>query len=193
MSTPSAAFLLACPTCGKKYKGNPEKPNARYKCPADQSELVRPETAAPVPAPAPVATNDYEATQRIPSSTPDYETTQRISAPSQDDLLTQGFDYQATQKIEIDTSYESTQKIDIPAQDYEATQKIAQQPDDSQDASTQRFTQDVDDEQATRVLTSDTSASASDDQATRVMGSGEPSQKTPTPTPTPTLRSTQVS
>src|SRR3954464_8793179 len=70
MSTPSAAFLLLCPTCGKKYKGNPEKPNARYKCPADQSELVRPEAAAQAPPP--------------PAPTPEYETTQRITTPSPD-------------------------------------------------------------------------------------------------------------
>src|SRR4051812_29286612 len=170
MSTPSAAFLLLCPTCGKKYKGNPEKPNARYKCPADQSELVRPAAEAQAPPPPP---------------TPDYESTQRMSTPPQDDLLSSGFDYQATQKIEIQTSsYESTQKIDAQSQDGETTQRITQQFDYSQDAPTTRISQDED--QATRVLTSDTSAPAPGDQATRVMGSGEPARiATPTPTPTP--------
>ena len=186
MSSPSAAFLLLCPTCGKKYKGNPEKPNARYKCPADQSELVRAEAAAQAPPPSP--------------PTPDYESTQRISTP-QDDLVSTGFDYQATQKIEvqnsyeatqkieIQNSYEATQKIDVPTQQGDATQRITQQFDYSQDAPTTRIPADAPaEDQATRVLTSDTSAAASDDQATRVMGSGEP-QRTPTPTPTP--RTTQ--
>src|SRR3954467_9855998 len=135
MSPPSAAFLLLCPACGKKYKGNPEKPNSRYKCPADQSELVRPEAAAsatPPPAPAPPTPEpsnnvslDYETTQRM---TPPPETgfdstgeeTQKISAP-QDNEISTGFDYQATQKIEIETeSYEQTQKIET--QSYERTQ-----------------------------------------------------------------------
>ena len=190
MSSPSTAFLLLCPTCGKKYKGNPEKPNARYKCPADQTELVRlPETAATPPV-APQTTTDYEATQRMSSSPEnDYESTQRINTQSQDDLLTQGFDYQATQKIEIQTSYEAMQKIEAASQG-DVAQRVAQS-DSPEDAPTQRISQDqigdqVND-QATRVLSSDTAA---DEEATRVMGSGEPAHPpTPTPRTTQTYRS----
>src|ERR1700760_165368 len=122
MSTPPAAFLLVCPTCSKKYKGNPGKPNARYKCPADQTELVRPEAAAQTPPPPPPAppqpestiSQDYETTQRMapPSPESNYEATQKITAPK-DNEVSSGFDYQATQKIEIETqSYEQTQKIE---------------------------------------------------------------------------------
>lgn len=46
MSAPAPAFLLVCPQCGKKYAGDPNKPNARYKCPADGAELTRVTTAA---------------------------------------------------------------------------------------------------------------------------------------------------
>ena len=134
MSTPSAAFILQCPACGKKYKGNPEKPNSRYKCPADQNELVRPEAVVPPPlppaAPAPPTPEqsdkislDYETTQRMtPPPESNYEATQQMSAQTDNEIST-GFDYQATQKIEIETqSYEQTQKIETPS--YEPTQRI---------------------------------------------------------------------
>jgi serine/threonine protein kinase/formylglycine-generating enzyme required for sulfatase activity len=46
--TPQAGSLLVlvCPECGKRYKGDPTKPEARYQCPADQSTLIRLESAA---------------------------------------------------------------------------------------------------------------------------------------------------
>src|SRR5262249_695024 len=46
--TPQAGALivLVCPECGKRYKGDPSKPEARYQCPADQSTLIRLDSAA---------------------------------------------------------------------------------------------------------------------------------------------------
>ena len=60
MSTPAPAFLLVCPQCGKKYAGDPAKPTARYKCPADGAELA-PESAKKTQPP----TNDDAATRVI--------------------------------------------------------------------------------------------------------------------------------
>ncbi|HEV2113760.1 MAG TPA: serine/threonine-protein kinase, partial [Terriglobales bacterium] len=36
-----SVVVLVCPQCGKKYKGDASKPDARYQCPADQSTLIR--------------------------------------------------------------------------------------------------------------------------------------------------------
>src|SRR5262245_25929102 len=46
--TPQAGALvvLVCPECGKRYKGDPSKPEARYQCPADQSTLIKLDSAA---------------------------------------------------------------------------------------------------------------------------------------------------
>lgn len=42
----SSVLVLVCPQCGKKYKGDPSKPDARYQCPADQSTLIKLDSAA---------------------------------------------------------------------------------------------------------------------------------------------------
>src|SRR5438874_1611183 len=52
-SAPGAALVLVCPTCGKKYRGNPEKPDGRYQCPDDQANLAKYSSAQAAPAPAP--------------------------------------------------------------------------------------------------------------------------------------------
>lgn len=46
--TPQAGVLivLVCPECGKRYRGDPSKPDARYQCPADQSTLIKVDSAA---------------------------------------------------------------------------------------------------------------------------------------------------
>src|SRR5919108_721174 len=41
-----ALIVLVCPECGKRYKGDPTKPEARYQCPADQSTLIKLDSAA---------------------------------------------------------------------------------------------------------------------------------------------------
>src|SRR5207249_272863 len=51
MSTKAAAVVvLVCPQCGKKYKGDANKPDARYQCPIDQSTLIRLDTEAALAA-----------------------------------------------------------------------------------------------------------------------------------------------
>jgi eukaryotic-like serine/threonine-protein kinase len=56
-ATPGAVLILVCPTCGKKFRGNPEKPDARYECPDDKNVLVkdvpRPVVAMEPPQPSP--------------------------------------------------------------------------------------------------------------------------------------------
>src|SRR5256885_8885155 len=54
-SAPGAVLVLVCPTCAKKYRGNPEKPDGRYQCPDDQSTLTKftPTQAATAPPPPP--------------------------------------------------------------------------------------------------------------------------------------------
>src|SRR5438270_8209247 len=49
-SAPGAVLVLVCPVCGKKYRGNPDKPDGRYQCPDDQATLTK-----FIPAPAGVA------------------------------------------------------------------------------------------------------------------------------------------
>jgi len=49
MATKAAVVVLVCPQCGKKYKGDANKPDARYQCPADQSTLIRLDTETPPP------------------------------------------------------------------------------------------------------------------------------------------------
>lgn len=64
MSTPVQPFILQCPKCGKKYQGDPNQPNARYRCPADQADLVRPEiglSASGAPNPPSKSTQQMEA------------------------------------------------------------------------------------------------------------------------------------
>jgi len=41
-----AVLVLVCPECGKRYKGDSGKPDARYQCPADQSTLIKLDSAA---------------------------------------------------------------------------------------------------------------------------------------------------
>ena len=53
MSTPAPTLILICPQCGKKYSGDPNKPNARYLCPADKTALVRAEAPKPEAPPDP--------------------------------------------------------------------------------------------------------------------------------------------
>lgn len=43
---PGSVVILVCPQCGKKYKGDANKPEARYQCPVDQSTLIRLDTEA---------------------------------------------------------------------------------------------------------------------------------------------------
>src|SRR5205823_14434012 len=54
-SAPGAVLVLVCPTCGKKYRGNPEKPDGRYQCPDDQATLAKyvPPQAVTAPASSP--------------------------------------------------------------------------------------------------------------------------------------------
>jgi eukaryotic-like serine/threonine-protein kinase len=67
MTAPTPGFLLVCPTCGKKYQGDASKPNARYKCPADQADLIRaeaPAVATPKSVPTPLPTQPIAPPQQ---------------------------------------------------------------------------------------------------------------------------------
>src|SRR5436190_1630115 len=89
MSTPAPALILVCPTCGKKYQGDPTKPNAKYRCPADQADLVRPDAVAAAPTkiisdevkpPAPPAP---PARTTVMIDPPVQERTQKIEVPKE--------------------------------------------------------------------------------------------------------------
>jgi serine/threonine protein kinase/formylglycine-generating enzyme required for sulfatase activity len=67
MNGPAPALILSCPQCGKKYQGDPSKPEARYLCPADRSVLQR---ATPPPPPAPRATIEVEMGKDAPAPAP---------------------------------------------------------------------------------------------------------------------------
>src|SRR5438477_11145649 len=47
-SKPAAVIVLVCPTCGKKYRGDANRPGAKYQCAADKTPLVR--DVPPLPA-----------------------------------------------------------------------------------------------------------------------------------------------
>ncbi len=43
MPQASPIFTLTCPQCGRKFRGDPSRPDARYICPQDKSVLVNPD------------------------------------------------------------------------------------------------------------------------------------------------------
>jgi eukaryotic-like serine/threonine-protein kinase len=92
-SAPGAVLVLVCPTCGKKYRGNPEKPDGRYQCPDDQATLTKfspPDPFAPSavkqPEPPPPPPPDFSISGHDQPETSetqrDFVATTRIDAPS---------------------------------------------------------------------------------------------------------------
>src|SRR5215472_15987180 len=86
-SAPGAVLILVCPTCGKKYRGNPAKPDGRYQCPDDQALLTKFDASqAPIPAPTPASANppapQPESTQQTTFETQrEFPTTERVTPP----------------------------------------------------------------------------------------------------------------
>src|SRR3954462_1260637 len=90
-SAPGAVLILVCPTCGKKYRGNPEKPDGRYQCPDDQGTLTKfsppdafasPAAKQPEPPPPPPDFNINSQAQPETSETQrDFASTTRIDTP----------------------------------------------------------------------------------------------------------------
>ena len=110
-SAPGAVLILVCPTCGKKYRGNPDKPDGRYQCPDDQSTLTKFNPAPPTerradPSPPPpdfsIGTNsgqeaadthrDFAPTIRVDMAAPGY-------AGGRDPLLASAHDDLAPDEI----------------------------------------------------------------------------------------------
>src|SRR3954470_5790952 len=87
-SAPGAVLILVCPTCGKKYRGNPEKPDGRYQCPDDQATLAK---YSPVPA-APVIEHKADP----PPPPPDFS----IGSGSQDEASDTHRDFAPTIRVE---------------------------------------------------------------------------------------------
>src|SRR5689334_4523001 len=90
-SAPGAVLVLVCPTCGKKYRGNPEKPDGRYQCPDDQATLAKftppgastppaPKSAEP-PPPPPDFSFDNQTQQETSETQRDFVATTRIDTP----------------------------------------------------------------------------------------------------------------
>jgi eukaryotic-like serine/threonine-protein kinase len=90
-SAPGAVLILVCPTCGKKYRGNPEKPDGRYQCPEDQSTLTKftppgapvqaPRPADPPPPPPEFSMGD-QTEQETSDTHRDFAPTTRIDTPA---------------------------------------------------------------------------------------------------------------
>src|SRR3954470_5714356 len=91
-SAPGAVLILVCPTCGKKYRGNPEKPDGRYQCPDDQATLAK---YSPVPA-APVIEHKADP----PPPPPDFS----IGSGSQDEASDTHRDFAPTIRVESATA-----------------------------------------------------------------------------------------
>src|SRR3954468_6468257 len=87
-SAPGAVLILVCPTCGKKYRGNPEKPDGRYQCPDDQATLVKfvPAEAAAAPAAKPPQPPEFnvggQTGQGSSETQRDFVPTTRIDTPA---------------------------------------------------------------------------------------------------------------
>ena len=95
-SAPGAVLILVCPTCGKKYRGNPEKPDGRYQCPDDQSTLAKFNPAQPVAAPAPPPT---ERKADPPPPPPDFS----VGTGSQPEATDTHRDFAPTIRVEMAT------------------------------------------------------------------------------------------
>src|SRR3954452_1944150 len=85
-SAPGPVLILVCPTCSKKYRGNPEKPDGRYQCPDDQATLTK---YSPVPPAPPI-----ERKADPPPSRPDF------SVNSQQDASDTHRDFAPTIRVE---------------------------------------------------------------------------------------------
>src|SRR4051812_44302055 len=87
-SAPGAVLILVCPTCGKKYRGNPEKPDGRYQCPDDQATLIKfvPAEAAAAPAAKPPQPPEFNVGGQMGQGTSetqrDFVPTTRIDTPA---------------------------------------------------------------------------------------------------------------
>src|SRR3954452_14512850 len=97
-SAPGAVLILVCPTCGKKYRGNPDKPDGRYQCPDDQSTLTKFTPPQAVPAPALPSERKVDP----PPPPPDFS----ISATSQQEAS------------ETQRDFAPTMRVDTPAPGY---------------------------------------------------------------------------
>ena len=114
---PSAVLVLVCPQCGKKYKGDPNRPDARYECPVDQSTLIRLDMqaiAAVRQARQEAASNPKSDTVAPPDSnggggdaTVDESPTQSYTRPMRDQAATQ-------QLTSSDGAEEPTVKVPPP-------------------------------------------------------------------------------
>src|SRR6478752_5051370 len=91
-SAPGAVLVLVCPTCGKKYRGNPEKPDGRYQCPDDQSTLTRFNPAQPAASPAPAP-----AERKADSPPPDFN----VGTGSQPEATDTHRDFAPTIRVEM--------------------------------------------------------------------------------------------
>src|SRR5262249_50695091 len=81
--------ILVCPTCGKKYRGNPAKPDGRYQCPDDQAVLIKLDPSqAPVPPPSQPSTPTPPPTDAAQQTTfetqREFPATENIAPPSED-------------------------------------------------------------------------------------------------------------
>ena len=114
---PSAVLVLVCPQCGKKYKGDPNKPDARYECPVDQSTLIRLDLQAiaavrqarqdAASAPKPETGPSPDSNGGGGDATVDESPTQSYTRPMQDDNATR-------QYTSSDGGEEPTIKIPAP-------------------------------------------------------------------------------
>jgi serine/threonine protein kinase len=91
-SAPGAVLVLVCPTCGKKYRGNPEKPDGRYQCPDDQATLTKftppglatppaPKSAELPPPPPDFSVNGQTEQQETSETQRDFAPTTRLDTP----------------------------------------------------------------------------------------------------------------
>src|SRR4051812_26409174 len=93
-SAPGAVLVLVCPTCGKKYRGNPEKPDGGYQCPDEQATLTKftppgmvvppapaPQSAEPPPPPPDFSVNGQTEQQETSDTHRDFAPTTRLDTP----------------------------------------------------------------------------------------------------------------
>ena len=168
-SAPGAALVLVCPTCGKKYRGNPEKPDGRYQCPDDQSTLTKfaAPQAASVTAPAP----PQERRADPPPPPPDFN----MGGSSQPETS------------DTQRDFASTMRVDTPAPGYSGGRDplLASAHDDLAPDEAARRAADAIHENVAKM-------DAGIDQQTVFVGNETAAGAVPTPLPTPAPDSATV-
>src|SRR5438445_7435341 len=167
-SAPGAVLILVCPTCGKKYRGNPDKPDGRYQCPDDQATLTK-----------------FTPTQAVTTPTPPPPSERKADPPPPPPDFSVGPDFQ--QDSDTQRDFAPTIRVDTPAPGYSGGRDplLASAHDDLAPDELARRAADAIHENVAKM-------DAGIDQQTVFVGNETAAGAVPTPLPTPAPDSATV-